>query len=83
MSWFTGVLLYVMIWWVVLLAVLPWGNRPASRPEEGHAEGAPANPRLGLKALATTIIAAIVFAAVYIVVRYNLIVIWDMVPKGA
>ena len=28
MNWFTGVVLYALIWWTVLFAVLPFGTRP-------------------------------------------------------
>ena len=28
MNWFTGVVLYILIWWTVLFAVLPIGTRP-------------------------------------------------------
>lgn len=61
MSWFTGILSFLVIWWLVLFAVLPWGNRPAENPEVGHAESAPAKPRLGLKFLITTGVATVVF----------------------
>ncbi|MDP7667898.1 MAG: DUF1467 family protein, partial [Rhodospirillales bacterium] len=27
MGWKTGLAVYAIVWWVVLLAVLPWGNR--------------------------------------------------------
>lgn len=30
MGWFTGCVLYLLIWWTVLFAVLPLGVRPAS-----------------------------------------------------
>jgi predicted secreted protein len=65
MSWVTGVLLYVIIWWVVLFMVLPWGARPPEEPETGHEPGAPAKPMLGRKALATFVLAGIVWLLVY------------------
>ena len=33
MNWFTGVVLYVLIWWTVLFAVLPIGTRPVEDPD--------------------------------------------------
>lgn len=68
MSWFTGILVYCMIWVVVLLTVLPWGVRPADDPEPGHEPGAPAQPMLWRKALATTVLAGVIWAAVYVVI---------------
>ena len=66
MNWFTGVASYVVIWWVVIFAVLPLGVRPAE-DEMGRSAGAPANPRLGIKAAATTIISAVLWGIVYFV----------------
>ena len=73
MNWFTGVLTYVIIWWVVLFTVLPWGNRPPEVPEEGHAPSAPAKPRLLLKFGVTTLIATVVFLLVLWLVQSDLI----------
>ena len=30
MNWFTGIVLYVLIWWTVLFAVLPLGTQPVA-----------------------------------------------------
>ncbi|MCP5118853.1 MAG: DUF1467 family protein, partial [bacterium] len=46
MNWFTGVLVYVMIWWVVLFTVLPWGVRVPDEHAPGHATSAPAKPMM-------------------------------------
>src|ERR1700730_4306649 len=64
----TAVAIYFLIWWVVLFAVLPWGIR--SQAEGGEISpatdpGAPSLPQLGRKALWTTVIASVVFAAFY------------------
>ena len=64
MNWFTGVASYVVIWWIVIFATLPIGVRPAE-DEMGKAAGAPANPRLGIKALATTLISAVLWGILY------------------
>jgi predicted secreted protein len=66
--------IYVTIWWIVLLAVLPLGVRSAEeageeRPE-GSDPGAPVAPQLARKAIITTIIAAIVFGIVVIAANY-------------
>jgi len=60
---------YFTIWWVVLFAVLPFGVRSATEAgatdlPSGADPGAPAAPGLGVKALWTTAIAALVFAVV-------------------
>ena len=39
MNWFTGVVLYVLIWWTMLFAVLPSGRVPGPNPMR-RADGA-------------------------------------------
>jgi predicted secreted protein len=67
----TAAAIFVLIWWVVLFAVLPWGVRS---PHEGGEEvtpgtdpGAPVVHHLGRKLIWTTIVSAAVFASCYIV----------------
>ena len=65
MGWISGIFVYFLIWWVVLFAVLPWGVHVPDNPEPGHAASAPSNPRMGLKVIATTVVSAIVWVAVW------------------
>ena len=65
MTWLTGVMVYIVIWWMVLLTVLPWGVKVPDNPEPGHATSAPQNPMMGRKALVTTLIAAVLWGAAY------------------
>ena len=69
MTWFTGILVYLVIWWLVLFTVLPWGNRPPANPEPGHATSAPERPRMWLKAAVTSAIAALVWLAIYLAIE--------------
>ena len=73
MNWFTGILVFVIIWWIVIFMVLPWGVRPSEDPEVGHATGAPDNPRLLHKALATTAITIVLWLITYWIVSSDLI----------
>jgi predicted secreted protein len=68
----TGIAVYVVVWWIVLFAVLPWGVRPPETLVPGQADSAPDNPRLLLKAAVTTVIAGVVWAGIYLVVRSDL-----------
>ncbi len=65
MAWPTMILVYAIIWWVVLFAVLPFGARPPEESEIGHVASAPERPMLWRKAAATTVISAVLFAGVY------------------
>jgi len=81
MAFGTGLAIYLVIWWIVLFAVLPWGVR--SQAEEGgylpgSAESAPANPRLLAKAIATTLVSGLVFGVVYVLLVYRPITLDDL-----
>jgi predicted secreted protein len=66
----TAIAIYFLIWWITLFAVLPFG---VHRQDEdgaiapGTDPGAPAIPRLGLKLLATTAVASVIFGTGYFV----------------
>ena len=65
MSWATGVMVYLVIWWTVLFCVLPLGVRRVEKPGKGQEHGAPEKPDLGRKAIITTIVAAVVWIAFF------------------
>ncbi|MBM3525115.1 MAG: DUF1467 family protein [Alphaproteobacteria bacterium] len=73
MGWPTGIAIYLTIWWVVIFAVLPWGVRRPERVQEGHDAGAPADPRLGFKAIVTTLVSAAIWLVIDLTVRSGLI----------
>ncbi|HMM14176.1 MAG TPA: DUF1467 family protein [Parvibaculum sp.] len=69
-----GLAIYLVIWWTVLFAVLPWGI--VSQHEEGAVTdgtdaSAPVRPRLLRKALITTIIAAMLWCVVAYIYTYQ------------
>ena len=69
MSWLTAVVVYLLIWWVVLFAVLPFGVEHEENPGAGHDPGAPKRPRLVAKVLATTAISAVIWLIAIWVIR--------------
>jgi len=75
MTWVEGVVVYVLVWWVVVFAVLPWGVRPPRAGEmvPGQAPGAPIRPRLWLKAAVTTGVAAVIWLIIWAIIRSDLI----------
>lgn len=69
MGWFNGAVLYVLLWWVSLFAVLPWGVRAPSSPDAVSGwRGAPENVRMLRTVAATTIVALILWMAAYALV---------------
>ena len=78
MSVVTGVVVYVIVWWLLLFTVLPWGAAPPDSSETGHAPSAPARPRLRAKFLVTTALAAVVWLGIYAIVESELISFREM-----
>jgi predicted secreted protein len=65
MGWFTACVLYVLIWWTVLFAVLPLGTRPVAEPDEATGwRGAPEKPQLFRKLLLNTLVTTILWAVI-------------------
>ncbi len=59
----TYIAIYFIVWWVVIFAVLPFGVRSQHEDgavEDGTEPGAPQQPMLLRKALATTVVSAII-----------------------
>ena len=70
MNWVTGVVLYVLIWWVALFAVLPIGTSPVDEPDDRSGwRGAPAKPRLLMKVFITTTVATIVWGGAFALIE--------------
>jgi predicted secreted protein len=78
----SAIAIYFIVWWVCLFAVLPWGVRNANEAgetvNEGHEAGAPVNPMLWRKILATTMLASIVFALILGQITYGWIAFEDI-----
>ena len=67
--WFSQAAIFLLIWFVILFAVLPWGVRQPTEPEPGHDPGAPVNPQLGRKAIVTTVISLLVWGVYFYVTQ--------------
>lgn len=59
------ILIAVIVWWMVFFVSLPFGAHPHEEVEPGLESGAPARPRLGLKAAVATIVSIVVVCTVY------------------
>ena len=65
MSWATGVMVYLVIWWTILFTVLPLGVKRVEDPGRGQDRGAPQTPQLLKKAIITSIVAAALWVGFY------------------
>jgi predicted secreted protein len=69
MNWFTGVVLYVLIWWTALFAVLPFGTEPVADPDGATGwRGVPKRPLILRKVVATTVVAAVLWSGSYLLI---------------
>ncbi len=65
MVWFTSSVLFVLIWWTLLFAVLPFMNHPTSAPDPVSGwRGTPTRPFLARTVVMTTIVSILVWAGV-------------------
>lgn len=76
MDLFSMVVVYLLVWWVTLFAVLPTGVR--GQAEDGHIvkgtePGAPVESQMKRKLIMTTIISAVVWAIICAVIISGII----------
>jgi predicted secreted protein len=69
MGWLTAVVVYILVWWVTLFAILPLWVTPTEPGEVGHDAGAPRHPHLGRKLMLTSAIAAVIWLGIFIITR--------------
>jgi predicted secreted protein len=69
----SGVVVYVLLWWWVFLMTLPFGVKSPETIETGHATSAPERPLIWRKVGVATIIAAILFSIVFMVIDSGII----------
>lgn len=77
MSLFTGVAIYLTIWWTALFAILPLGTKTYAESgivvKDGGDPGAPVNPNLKRKFITTTWVSALLWGALFLVVKFHLV----------
>jgi len=81
MNAFEGFVVYFLIWWVVIFCTLPFGAQGIENPKDGSMPGAPANPLLKKKIIFTTIISAVVWVVIYLIIRFGGISFRDMAQR--
>ena len=76
MGWVEALIVYLLVWWVTLFAVLPWGvitQSDEGRVEAGTDPSAPARAKFGRKLLITTGTAFVLWLIVMAVIQMDLI----------
>ena len=70
MDWFTAFVVFVLVWWTLLFAVLPLWTRPRAEADETTGwRGVPERPMMLRKILVTTAVAIVVWAVIMLVIR--------------
>jgi len=78
MTAITGIAMYVVIWWIVLFAVLPFGVKPTLEPGgRGQMAGAPEQPMMLKKVLWTSALAALVWVLIFAIVQSDWLPVRD------
>jgi len=67
--WFSGILIFVVLWWLIIFMVLPFGVRRSTEEElePGQEPGAPEKPMIWRKMAICTAITAVVWLIFYFV----------------
>lgn len=71
MTWVTGIMVYIVVWWLAWFAVLPLRIEIPDQVPTGQATSAPSNPRLFWKAGLATVIAALLWGLIYCLIAYD------------
>ena len=69
----SGIVVYVLLWGWIFLMSLPFGVSRHTDGSVGHDPGAPKKPLLLIKAMATTLLAAVFWVAIYWFIEADLI----------
>jgi predicted secreted protein len=79
----SGIVVFIMVWWTVLFAVLPWGIRHSETLQTGNVASAPDKPKILQKFLITTGITCVVWLIIYGLINANVISFYDMAEQLA
>ena len=75
MGWFTGIVVFLITWWTLLFAVLPFGHKR-------DVDGTPMpNSNLKKKFVWTTIVTIIVWIIIYLIIDAEIISFQDMAQE--
>ncbi len=66
MDWFSGVVVFILIWWTAIFTVLPFSLKRNER-------GMPDDPRLKRKVVITTLVSALIWLVVHGLVSSDII----------
>jgi len=75
----SGIVVYILLWWLCLFIALPIGVSRETDPTLGQDVGAPRNPMLRRKLIGATLGSAVLWAIVWILVEAEIYSFHDSV----
>jgi len=81
MNIFSGIVVFVSIWWMVFFCTLPFGIKNIENPKDGSMPGAPVVPGIKRKAIIATAISCVLWIGAYALIKSDLISFHDMALK--
>ena len=78
MTIFTGIIVYLLVFWSLLFMILPWGNHASESPEAGMAGSAPANPRIKQKFLITFVLSWVIWGIIALLIHIEVIDFYEI-----
>ncbi len=69
----SGIMVFLIIWWVAIFAVLPWGVKHPAVQEKGIMPGTPMQPDMKKVVLRTTLLTCVLWLIVYALVENDAI----------
>lgn len=73
MNFFSAIVVFQVIWWTTLFAVLPFGVKIDENPEPGMATSAPVQPQLLKKMGITTAISILLWGIAFLIIESGII----------
>jgi len=65
-------IIYIIIWWIVLFAILPIDvNRAKTAKIDGEDSGSPENPKMIKKFLYCTGISTVIFSIIFLLIKFE------------
>lgn len=83
MTFSSGIVVFFIIWWVAIFAVLPWGVKHPAMQEKGIMPGTPMQPNMKKVVLYTTLLTIVLWLIVYALVESDIISFARMAKKFA
>lgn len=78
MTVIAGIIIYLLTFWTLLFAILPWGNHAPDTPEKGMAGSAPAHPRIKQKFLICAGLSAVIWLIIFALVQLEIINFYEI-----